>query len=176
MPKLGDSRSMEGPGIVPAQDHRVNVRPSERSSHVATRVIDTMEEDGVRYHVDDRELRGDVQGCSVWEIDDKSTSPRACVMWRHAWPCVVREFGDGYTEDPPPPDSFPDFVGGPSTPGSGSGGNDGTVGGPGKWRRKQSGDWVWAPQPIGGSDQYSGPGTPSGYASGWGGGVQIGKP
>lgn len=118
MAKLGSSLTLEGPGIIPAQDHRPDIDIEKRACHVAARVID-MRDDFVRYHVDDEELRGDVQGLSVWTLDDRSTSPRPCVMWRHAWPSMVEGFGDAFTEEPPPADAFPSF---PETPGGGGGG------------------------------------------------------
>src|SRR5262245_62782023 len=101
MAKLGDSRTLEGPGLIPAQDHRRDIDVEKRAAHVAVRVVDQTE-DFVRYHIDDEELRGDVQGLSVWALDDRNTAPRPCVMWRHAWPSMVEEFGDAYTEEPPP--------------------------------------------------------------------------
>ncbi len=128
MSVLGDSRTKGGPGIIPAQDHRPDIQLEKRTCHVATRVVD-LSDDFVRDHIDDSTLRGDVQGLSVWALDGSNTAPRPCVMWRHAWPAIVEEFGDGDLEEPPPADSFPSFPGtpggdgtGPFTPGGGDGG------------------------------------------------------
>jgi hypothetical protein len=116
MAKLGSSLTLEGPGLVPAQDHRPDIDLEKRATIVAVRVIDQTE-DFVRYHIDDEELRGYVHGLSVWGLDDRgATRPQPCVVWRHAWPSIIEEFGDADLEEPPPPDAFPSF---PSTPGAG---------------------------------------------------------
>jgi hypothetical protein len=159
MPKLGDSRTMEGPGLIPAQDHRPDIDLEKRACQIAVRIVDQTE-DFVRYHVDDEELRGYVHGLSVWGLDDSgSTSPQPCVMWRHAWPSMVEPFGDAYLEEPPPADAFPSF---PSTPGGGSAGSLDRGG----WSPGGGGNVVIDPrQRIGGSDSSNtgGPNAPGGW-------------
>ena len=167
---LGDSRRTMGPGIIPAQDYRKDIELDTRNLLIACRVIDRKIDPTLRYTLDET-LTGDVHGLSVWEVSDSSTNSRMCAMWRHAWPCVIYEFGDGYTEDPPPPDAFPEFTpgGGTGAQTPGGGGQEDAATGPGRWHRKQNGDWVWIPQPIGGgSGWYSGPGS-----GGQGGGISA---
>jgi len=131
---LGDSRCMDGPGIVPAQDHRRDIELDVRSARVAVRIIDSRTDPLVR-HIYEDGTQGDIQGLSMWALDGRNTVPRPCVMWRHAWPSMVEEFGDSLTEEPPPADAFPSF---PSTPSGSS-----PIG------SQDSGGWLIGKNPIG---------------------------
>lgn len=127
MSKLGVSDSLEGPGVVPAQDHRPDVEIDKLAAHVVCRILDVTDQDFVRKHVYDETLLGDERGLSVWELGDLpggygNQGGRTAVMWRHAWGCATQEFGDGDIEDPPSPDPYlevtPGGGDGPSTPSS----------------------------------------------------------
>ena len=159
MPFLGDSRNPSGPGILPAQDHR-DLETGGRAQIVAVRIIDTRVDEGIRRHVHEKDLAGDVHGTSVWELDDRTTSPRNTPMWRSSWPSEIDSFGDGDTEDTPPPDSFPDFTPGGdgvtpqvTTPGPGS-----DFGTPGAVERNRNDPGAYGA----GAGAYHGPGSGSG--------------
>lgn len=93
----GDSRAMDGPGLIPAQDHR-RIEVDARALRVAIRIIDrdSAEQGGaLREH---EELHGDVQGLFVWPAAGQA---RPCAMWRHSFPCVVRPNGPTIEEITP---------------------------------------------------------------------------
>lgn len=164
MPFLGDSRALEGPGIIPAQDHRDGIAVDARAGRIAVRIVD-LREDPLPRHVHDERLQGDIQGLCVWTLNDNARYARECVMWRHAWPAMVKPFGDAATEEPPATDSFPVFTGdagGPSTPVGGSGGGSSGVAGEisADWRSSKANSGGWSPGALGFKGTVPGP-------SGW---------
>jgi len=124
--RVGDSRTLEGPGLVPAQDHR-RVDVDVRTGLVAVRVVDRDSTANGGQLREDEELHGDVQGLFVWRpnSDGYGAASRPCAMWRHAFPCVVMNNGPATDEVTPRtvPEPYADaaFTSGGGFGGGGSG-------------------------------------------------------
>lgn len=109
---LGDSRTMEGPGLIPAQDHRPQIGADARALRIAVRIIDRRPASDLAAHVQDEEIAGDIQGLAVWRQEG---TRRPMAVWRHAYPCVVLLRGSGI-DGPVTPSG--DTGWGPTTPSS----------------------------------------------------------
>lgn len=126
--RLGDSRTLEGPGLVPAQDHR-RVDVDVRAGLVAVRVVDRDSTANGGQLREDEELHGDVQGLFVWRpgAGEYGAAARPCAMWRHAFPCVVKPNGPTIEEITPSgiPEPYQDAA---MTGGGLNGGGSGAAG------------------------------------------------
>lgn len=123
--RTGDSRALDGPGIIPAQDHRKGIDPDVRALQICARIMDRDKDGRDR---EDEAIHGDRQGISVWEQEGDR---RPMAAWREVRLCVVVGF-DGYTGsgagdggDEPGAAFTGGYAGGGYDTGDGSGGGGG---------------------------------------------------